>query len=478
MLGSDVFAFFAFLFPFVEGLAIVAAIHAIMKARTSQGAIAWAVSLVTFPWVVLPLYAIFGRSRFNGYVLLRTSKDLEVRRRVDSLRKMARASGMVCTDGHQSQKALSNMADLPLLGGNKSELLIDGKNTFAAIFSAINNAKEYLLIQFFIVRDDELGGQLKDLLLARAKQGVRIYFLYDEIGSHSLSRGYLAQLRNAGIEVSAFHTTKGRANRFQLNFRNHRKIVIADGEVAFVGGHNVGDEYVSRHSRFGAWRDTHVKVQGPVVNAIQFAFLEDWFWTKGEIPDLNWNFSVTYPGDEKHLLVASGPADPLETCGLMFTQVINDAKERIWIASPYFVPDPRVVGALKLAALRGVDVSILIPQQADHLILYLASFAYYQEILAAGIKIFRYDRGFLHQKVFLVDSACAAVGTANLDNRSFHLNFELMLLNYSADFIAEVEEMLARDFSGSRRAEVSDYTSRSFPFRLAVRSSALLSPVL
>lgn len=478
MLGSDVLAFFAFLFPFVEGLAIVAAIHAIMKARTSQGAIAWAVSLVTFPWVVLPLYAIFGRSRFNGYVLLRTSKDLEVRRRVDSLRKMARASGMVCADGHQSQKALSNMADLPLLGGNKSELLIDGKNTFAAIFSAINNAKEYLLIQFFIVRDDELGGQLKDLLLARAKQGVRIYFLYDEIGSHSLSRGYLAQLRNAGIEVSAFHTTKGRANRFQLNFRNHRKIVIADGEVAFVGGHNVGDEYVSRHSRFGAWRDTHVKVQGPVVNAIQFAFLEDWFWTKGEIPDLNWNFSVTYPGDEKHLLVASGPADPLETCGLMFTQVINDAKERIWIASPYFVPDPRVVGALKLAALRGVDVSILIPQQADHLILYLASFAYYQEILAAGIKIFRYDRGFLHQKVFLVDSACAAVGTANLDNRSFHLNFELMLLNYSADFIAEVEEMLARDFSGSRRAEVSDYTSRSFPFRLAVRSSALLSPVL
>ncbi len=267
-------------------------------------------------------------------------------------------------------------------------------------------------------------------------------------------------------------------NRFQLNFRNHRKIVVADGEVAFVGGHNVGDEYVSRHSKFGVWRDTHVKLEGPVVNAVQFTFLEDWFWAKGKIPELDWDFKNTCNWDEEHLLVSSGPADPMDTCGLMFAQIINDARERVWIASPYFVPDPRVVGALKLAALRGVDVSILIPEQADHLLLYLASFAHYQEILSAGIKIYRYTRGFLHQKVFLVDSACAAVGTANLDNRSFHLNFELMLLNYSPRFIADVEKMLIHDFSGSRRADVSDYTSRSFPFRLAVRSSALLSPVL
>lgn len=478
MFGSDVFAFFAFLFPFVEGLAILAAIQAVMKARTSQGAIAWAVSLITFPWAILPLYAIFGRSRFNGYVHLRTSKDLEVRRRVDSLRKMAWESGSVRSDFLGSQKALANLANLPLLECNKSELLIDGENTFAAIFSAIRNAKDYLLIQFFIVKADDLGTRFKDLLLAKAREGVRIFFLYDEIGSHGLSSRYLAQLRQAGIDVIAFHSTKGRANRFQLNFRNHRKIVVADGEVAFVGGHNVGDEYVSRHSKFGTWRDTHVKLEGPVVNAVQFTFLEDWFWAKGEIPDFNWDFGHNCPGDEKHLLIASGPADRMDTCGLMFTQVINDAKERVWIASPYFVPDPRVVGALKLAALRGVDVSILIPEQADHLMLYLASFAYYQEILPAGINIYRYSRGFLHQKVFLVDSACAAVGTANLDNRSFHLNFELMLLNYSPRFIADVEKMLLRDFSGSRRAVLEDYTTRSFPFRLAVRSSALLSPVL
>lgn len=319
---------------------------------------------------------------------------------------------------------------------------------------------------------------MKSRLIEKAKKDVRVYFLYDEIGCHSLPKDYTGELRKEGIAVSRFHTTRGRTNRFQLNFRNHRKIVVIDGKVAYVGGHNVGDEYVSRHTRFGTWRDTHVKVEGPVVQAIQFCFVEDWYWEKAGIPDLNWELQKARNGSEEALMIASGPADPLDTCALMFVQVINMAKERIWIASPYFVPDPQILSALKLAALRGVDVRILLPEKPDHRTVYLASFSYYQNTIPLGIKLYRYTTGFMHQKVFLVDSKWAAVGTANLDNRSFRLHFEITLLNNNPGFIGEVENMLCKDFDCSRKVKLSEYTKKSFFFKLIVRITRLLEPLL
>ncbi len=478
MLAKEILALFTFLFPFVEGVGVIAAIHAVMKTKSPQAAIAWAISLVTFPWLAIPVYVVFGRSKFHGYVLLRGSTDKAIRPRVENLRIEAVQSGCVQTDLTVAQSALTKLADFPVLRYNKSELLINGRDTFASIFSAIDSATTYILIQFFIIRDDDLGREMQDRLLRKAKEGVRIFLLYDEIGSHQLPRSYLRELNHPGLFVSAFHSSRGRKNRFQINFRNHRKIVVVDGKVAFVGGHNVGNEYVSEHSRFGTWRDTHLKLQGPVVNAVQFSFVEDWYWARKEVPELNWEFEKSGEGEEDSLLIASGPADTLDTCGLMFTQVINDARERIWIASPYFVPDERVIGALKLAALRGVDVRILLPQKPDHYSLYLASFAFYPDVLPANIKLYRYTCGFLHQKVFLMDSSCAAVGTANLDNRSFHLNFELTLLNYSPSFIGQVERMLGQDFSHSRKVTLQEYTESSFAFKFAVRSSALLSPIL
>jgi cardiolipin synthase len=282
----------------------------------------------------------------------------------------------------------------------------------------------------------------------------------------------------AGIVTSAFHSTKGKTNRFQLNFRNHRKIVVVDGRIAYVGGHNVGDEYLGEHPKFGAWRDTHVKIEGPAVQSIQFCFVDDWYWATKTIPKLNWEPCKAVGGQEDSLVIASGPADRLETCGLMFVQAINDARERVWIASPYFVPDLQILSALKLAALRGVDVRILLPEKADHRIVYLASFSYYQNTLPLGISIFRYTAGFMHQKVFLIDSRCAAVGTANLDNRSFRLNFEITLLNYDSSFISEVEAMLSSDFARSQPVTMEEYSRRPFLFKLAVRSARLLAPIL
>ena len=240
----------------------------------------------------------------------------------------------------------------------------------------------------------------------------------------------------------------------------------------------MGDEYLGKNPAFGAWRDTHVKLEGPVVQEIQFSFVEDWYWATSKIPELNWRPHKAEDGREKILMIASGPADNLETCGLMFVQAINDARQRVWIASPYFVPDLQILSALKLAALRGVDVRIMLPEKADHRTVYLASFSYYQNTLPHGIKIYRYTAGFMHQKVFLIDSSYAAVGTANLDNRSFRLNFEITILNYDSGFIKQVADMLSDDFSHSRPVTMEDYTQKSFFFKLAVRSARLLAPIL
>ena len=479
MLNTDAFfTVITIVVPLVEILGIIAAVHAIMNARTSQGAIAWGISLVTFPWLALILYAIFGRNKFKGYISLRNLRDKSIQHIIDSSQSEAVEKKLICEELNASEIALTRLASLPMTRFNKSRLLLNGDETFRSIFDGIESAKEYILVQFYIVQDDGLGRELKTRLIQKAREQVKVYFLYDEIGSYKLTESYIQEMRNEGIEISAFHTTKGKANHFQLNFRNHRKIVIIDGKLAYIGGHNVGDEYVSRHPKFGTWQDTHVKLEGPIVKDVQFCFTQDWYWATTRIPDLKWDLKKAENGSEKTLLIASGPADAFDTCSLMFVHAIHMARERLWIASPYFVPDTQILSALKLAVLRGVDVRILIPEKPDHRTVYLASFSYYDNTLPFGIKIYRYTKGFMHQKVFIVDSTCAAIGTANLDNRSFRLNFELTLLNFDSSFIKKVEDMLREDFSCSRPVELTDYTRRSFFFKLGVRSARLLSPIL
>ena len=269
---------------FCHLLGALTSIDAILDVRTSQGAIAWAVSLNTFPYVAVPAYWVFGRSNFEGYVVLRRKVEAEMS---DAERQVARDL-LAMRPAPESEPAsatlLEKLAKLPATRGNHTELLIDGEATFRAIFESIEQARDYVLVQFFIIHDDGLGRRLKDALIAKARAGVRCYVLYDEIGSHHLPDAYVNELRGAGVDIRHFNTRQGNANRFQLNFRNHRKIVIVDGHTAFVGGHNVGDEYLGKHPKFGAWRDTHVKVQGPVVQCVQIAWIEDWNWAAGSAP--------------------------------------------------------------------------------------------------------------------------------------------------------------------------------------------------
>jgi len=458
-------------------MGLLSSVHAVMSTRTSQGAVAWVVSLNALPYIAVPAYWVLGRNKFNGYVSARRVKDEETHQRLTEIEQSLQPFLIPESSKDEATLAAERLADLPILRGNDLELLIDGEATFASILEGIDSATEYILFQFFIVKDDEIGRELKSRLIARAREGIRVYFLYDEVGSHDLPKSYLKELRDAGAEIFDFHTRKGPKNRFQINFRNHRKIVVVDGHTTWIGGHNVGDEYMGRDPEFGHWRDTHVKIVGPAALAAQVSFLEDWHWATGKTPELKWTPHIP-EGDGLDVLVfPTGPSDPLETAALMFINGINAAMKRLWIASPYFVPDESVMNALHLAALRGVDVRIIIPDKADHLLVYLAAFSYFEEAQATGIRFFRYTDGFLHQKVVLIDDEISAVGTANFDNRSFRLNFEVMAMVADRGFAAEIEQMLLTDMEDCVEMQPGALAKKSFWFRLGTRLARLTSPI-
>ena len=462
----------------LEGLAVAAAIHAVMHVRTAQGAIAWLLALLTIPFVALPFYAVFGRRRFTGYIEARRAGDAAIEHvtgkasatdaipfRADLDRTDARLSGF------------ETLAGTPFLSGNDCRLLIDGEATFAAIFTALEQADRYVLVQFHIVRDDDLGRRLKEALLDCLARGVRVYLLYDAVGSLQLPSAYVDELRSAGASVQSFTGTTRRVRRLQINFRNHRKILVVDGRISFVGGHNVGDEYLGRDPKLSPWRDTHVQLIGPAAIATQIPFAEDWYWSAGELPIMDWNPEAG-AADHPVLALPSSPADGRETGSLLFVHAIHAARRRLWIVSPYFVPNGSIIDALKLAGLRGVDVRILLPGITDNRIVQLAGRAYHEELLPSGVRIFRYLGGFLHQKVMLIDEDLATVSTANLDNRSMRLNFELTMIFASPAFAAEVEAMLLRDFDSATELDALAVAGTSWWMRAAARGARLLAPVL
>jgi cardiolipin synthase len=462
----------------IQVLGILSAARAVMDARTSQGAIAWAVALIAFPYVSLPLFWIFGKRKFEGYVLERRSALSEAGPIAKEVCDALTVGDLLVHTDHARQLPFERLAKLPFTTGNDAELLVDGEATFASIFAGIEKARQYVLVQFYIFRDDEIGRELQKRLLERVAAGVRVYLLYDEIGSHDLSKKCIRRMIDGGIDVQSFHTVGGRANRFQINFRNNRKIVVVDGREAWVGGLNVGDEYLGRDKKIGFWRDTHLRVEGPSVQAVQIAFLEDWHWAAENLPVLNWTAQPAASGARRAVLaLPSGPADDLETCTLFFIAAINAATTRLWIASPYFVPDEQFITAVQLAALRGVDVRILIPKNNDNVLVGLSMWSFLQDLEGVGVQFYRYKRGFMHQKVTLIDDRYCTIGTANFDNRSFRLNFEITMGVADDELASHVRAMLEADFANAERITTEDLQKRSFAFRFAVRAARLASPV-
>ncbi|WP_461516017.1 cardiolipin synthase [Porticoccus sp.] len=469
--------FWLLIYILMEVIGIIFALESIFKSRTSQGAIAWSLGLVFLPPLVVPIYLFFGQRRFYGYVEARRKGDLEIQRIAQKMLAEMEQHFSLPGETPPGVQLLEQLALMPFTRGNRVNLLVNGDCIFREIFDAVDRAEHYILIQFYTVRDDRLGQELLTRLAKKACQGVHVYFLYDAIGSFSLTRRYLKQCRESGIQIESFRTWRWfRRRRFQINFRNHRKIVVVDGREAFIGGANIGDEYFNRHRRLTPWRDTHVKLEGPAVQGAQLSFLEDWHWATGEVPDMNWH-PVGVDCDQRVLILPTGPADPMESCQLMFLHAINSAQDRLWIVSPYFVPDESIVNALRLAVLRGVKVRLMLPGLTDNRVVQLSSYAVLMNLQHSDIKAYQYRPGFLHQKVVLVDDDRAYVGTANFDNRSFQLNFEITVMVRDRQFAAEVEKMLEEDFRSCIPLRGEQIEQRSWLFRALVKLAQLFSPI-
>jgi len=474
----DVLLTIASIVVIVEVVGIWLAVDAIGRGRTPQGAFAWALALIFAPPLAIPLYLLFGARRLDGYVRARRRGQVGIDRLSqfanDAMRPWRIDMPLVERE-HKSplQIVADRLTTTSWTRGNQTTLLVDAHATYAAFEAALASAVHQACVQFYIVRDDAVGQRLQHAMLAAAARGVKVLFLVDDVGSVSLAHQYIDTLERGGVQCARF-SPRRILNPFHLNFRNHRKVVVVDGHTALVGGTNIGNEHLGHDPAFGQWRDTHVQIDGPAAIAAQLAFCEDWNWAAGRVPELRWDTAER--GSEHVLIVPTGPADELETCALLFHQAIHHARRRFWIATPYFVPDEAIVTSLQLARLRGVDVRILIPEDCRNALVQRSTYSYYEEILGPGISLYRYLPGFLHHKVFLADDM-VGIGTANFDNRSFRINFEITALADGGGLLRTAEAMFNDDLRQSRQAHLADWAARSWLFRASARISRLMSPV-
>ncbi len=472
-----------------EVTGILSAWHAALRVRTSQAAVAWAAGLIALPLVAVPLYWIFGRNRFGGYRNAIQQVGKQHKASVEAVRRELQTEPNArCCGSYGTVGLLADVLDTPLSLGNQFQLLVDGEQFFAALLEQIASAEKYVYAQFYILRDDPIGNKFADALCKRAQAGVQVRLLYDEVGCLRLSRAYLRRLRDAGVEVLSFNTRQGWANRFQFNFRNHRKILVIDGQRAITGGFNVGEEYLGRLRWASDWRDTAVRVDGPAARKLQAVFASDYYWAiRRDLPEANWNTAVgenmppSRNGDTPlgaAAICATGPADQRALATMMYATAAGAAQRRLWISSPYLVPDDTCITTLAMARARGVDVRLLVPAIPDKWIVFLAGYYYERVFEANGIRVYRYDKGFLHQKCVLVDDDLALIGSTNLDNRSLHLNFELMLAAGERQLVDEVAKMLEHDFTLAECTSKREGRLLPWYIRVGTVIARLFSPVL
>jgi cardiolipin synthase A/B len=448
---------------------------AIITSRTPQGATAWVMSLLFFPFLSVPLFVIFGRSRFRGYNTKRKFLDQKVIqefRRLESIREILSDS----EDFKLINATISKNNQPGFTTKNKIDLLINAEETYSSMLKELEAAQDYIVFQFYIFREDSVGMKFSEVLMRRAREGIRISFLHDDIGNDA-SKKLFKDFERAGIQVAPFNRTKLRG-RFQINFRNHRKIIIIDGKVGFVGGLNIGDDYLGRWEAYGPWRDTHVRLEGPSVIAAQLASAKDWYCTKETALDVDWKIHPVHDQNAQILVLHTGPADDKHTCLLAHIAMINSANQRLWIANPYFVPPESLMDAILLASLRGIDVRVILPAISDAKTVQFASQVYQERLLDHGVRVYLHTHGFMHQKVMLVDAAFATVGSANFDCRSMFINFEITTIASDAKFVSDVAYMLSQDFENAAEITPQDFKNQKWTRKISTRGANLLAPIL
>jgi cardiolipin synthase len=449
-------------------LAVLAGWIALQK-REPIATLSWLLSLALLPVVGLLVYHFFGPQRIR-------------RQRLKRLRSRARLDHAGVGDSRADDSALMRLAQAcssyPPSSASRVQLLVDGHATFESLLEAIAGARRHVHLEYYIFESDRTGTRLRDALIERAAAGVQIRLLLDAVGSAYTYESFLGPLRAAGAQIAFFHRFRMRRLwRPKLNLRSHRKIVVVDGRVGFTGGINITDEQDERlHA--DAYRDLHLRMEGEAVRWLQLAFVEDWVYSNSKAskaPDTADFWPDAAPGSIRAHVLPAGPDSPWETIHRTMIAAINGAADSVWLSTPYFVPGEAARMALTSAALRGVDVRLLVPARSDSLLVSIAARSYFDELQAAGVRVFEYPR-MLHTKALLVDQRIAILGSSNFDNRSFRLNFELCVLFDDAGVAADLQRILAGDLQ--RAAEVAIPRPLGLPARLCEAVARQLSPLL
>ena len=382
-----------------------------------------------------------------------------------------------------SDTVLMNLeaADAVYSADNQVEIFTDGREKFRALYEEIQNAKEFVHIQYYIIRNDELWKPFEELLTEKVKQGVEVRLLYDSMGSRGMKKSDWKRLQEAGIQIGEFFLALFGRLQLRINYRNHRKIAVIDGKTAFVGGFNIGRDYVGLDPKFGYWRDTHLKIQGSAVLSLHIRFILDWNYATNQnlfLADRYFRIPEKAPGEEAVQIISSGPDSRWQNIRNVYLKMISKARKNIYIQTPYFIPDESVMDAIRIAAMSGVDVRVMIPCKPDHPFVYWATYSYIGELLEAGAKCYTYDNGFLHAKGMVVDGVVSCYGTANMDIRSFRLNFEVNAVIYSVKTAERMEAIFLEDLKSCTRITRYLYGRRPFAVRVKEQFSRLLSPLL
>ncbi len=454
-------------------VATISWILAIKREPTS--ALAWCLLVLFVPFLGCFLFVLFGYQSVHAPIRKKRRHAAEFR---------ARGAGVDERSDHVGYEGLAGLAvrlgAQPATIGNAVTVYDTGAETYEAMLDSIRQAKHHVHLQFFIVRSDESGIRFMQALAERARNGVEVRFLFDAVGSWSLKRSVVDILTSASGQARPFRTLSNPLRRrLQINLRNHRKILVVDGRVGFTGGFNLGDEYLGKNPFFGPWRDTFIRVEGPAVAGLQRVFTEDWDFSADEELTTDAYFPVVPPMGPSTVQVAwSGPDQDSKMIREVYFAAIMRSRKRVWLTSPYFVPDAGILDALCLAAHLGRDVRVLCPFRPDKWLALLAARYYWAELLRAGGKVYQYTNGFIHAKTLLIDDEWASVGTANFDNRSLHLNFEVTCLIESPDVQAELERQFLRDLEVSIRLDPTVFARRPYISKMAENASRLLSPIL
>ncbi len=458
------------LLPHLIGAAF--SLHALERRHSAQGTIAWMLGLNLLPYLTIPLYLALGAERIRRHTGERLPEK-SVTTILQGFQKHGTAPPLG-TIGY----TLLQASGIPPCTGNEVHILRDGLDTYSALRASLRKAKNSILIEFFIIRNDVVGERLRSILEEKARSGVQVHVIYDEIGSHKLPAGFLHSLKSAGVKIASFNGKRFLWSSFlRINYRNHRKLVIIDSKIAYLGSLNVGLEYIRRPGRL-YWRDTFVRLSGPIVGQCLLSFAED--WQRAAQEDISHLVQLQEKcGQTTCQLIPSGPDDAgLSNWQLLLLEMASKAGKRLWLASPYFVPDAALYAALLAAARRGTDVRILVPMKGDNAAANLALLTYLPELEESGVQLLAYTPGFLHEKMVLADDSICSIGTANLDERSARLNFELTLLMEDRDMCRRVEKILKEDMEQSTPIGFRQWYHTPLYTRIAAGFCRLLSPIL